>query len=143
MSPHFLLGSYDHNIDDKSRVIVPVRYRPALDTRFYLTKSLRASDKHLRLYPEVEYERLVAQLEGKARSNASLDWLLRDFHRYACEVEMDGQGRITIPPLHRQFANLGKRAVLVGRQTFAELWDAEAFEAGQRAAVGDLADYLD
>lgn len=143
MSPQFLLGSYDHNLDDKSRVIIPALYRTALGNRFYLTKSLRASEKHLSLYPEVEYVRLVTQLEGKARGNPKLDWLLRDFYRYALEVEMDSQGRITIPALHRQFAQLEKRVVFMGRQTHAELWNAETFEEGQRGADGDLADYLD
>lgn len=143
MSPQYLLGSFYHNLDDKSRVIIPAAYRPALGNKFYLTKSLRERDKHLRLYPEVEYERLISQLEAKARSNANLDWLLRDFHCFALEVEMDSQGRITIPALHRQYANIGKRAVLVGRQAYAELWNAESLEEGQRAAIGDLADYLD
>lgn len=142
MSPQFLLGSYDHNLDDKSRVIVPATYRPALGNKFYLTKSLRASEKHLSLYPEVEYEKLVTQLENKARTTRELQWPLRDFYRYALELEMDSQGRITVPGLHREFSGLRKRVVFVGRQTHAELWDADAFEEGQRHAVGDLADYL-
>ena len=142
MSPQFLLGSYDHNLDDKSRAIIPASYRPALGNKFYLTKSLRATEKHLSLYPEVEYEKLVTELEAAARKKRELQWPLRDFYRYALEVEMDTQGRITIPGLHREFAGCRKRVVFVGRQTHAELWDAEAFEEGQREAVGDLADYL-
>lgn len=142
MSPQFLLGSYDHNLDDKSRVIIPATYRPALGNHFYLTKSLRATDKHLSLFPEVEYEKLVTELETAARKHKELQWALRDFYRYALEVEMDSQGRITVPALHREFAGLRKRAVFVGRQTHAELWNAETFEEGQRSAVGDLADYL-
>lgn len=143
VSPQFLLGTYYHNLDDKSRVIVPATYRPALGNKFYLTKSLRARDKHLSLYPEVEYVGLVTKLEAKARGNANLDWLLRDFYSYALEAEMDSQGRIVIPAPHRDFARLVKRVVFMGRQTHAELWDAETFEEGQRGASGDLADYLD
>ena len=143
VSPQYLSGSFDHSLDEKNRVIVPAAYRPALGNKFYLTKSLLASEKHLSLYPEVEYEKLVTQLEGRIQKrDIKGQWLLRDFYRYSTEVEMDGQGRITIPPLHREHAGIRKRIVFVGRQCWAELWEADAWEAGLRAAEGDLADYI-
>lgn len=142
MSPQFLSGSFDHSLDEKYRVTVPAAYRPALGNKFYLTKSLMANEKHLCLYPEVEYEKLVTQLERIPRNQPEVQWLLRDFYRYSTEVEMDGQGRVTLPALHRDYASIRKRVVLVGRQAYAELWDADHFEAGQREAQGNLADYL-
>jgi len=142
MSPQFLSGSFDHSLDEKYRVIIPAAFRPALGNKFYLTKSLMATEKHLSLYPEVEYEKLVTQLERVPRNKPEVQWLLRDFYRYAHEVEMDAQGRITIPALHRDYASISKRVVFVGRQAYAELWNADSFEAGQRSAQGNLADYL-
>lgn len=143
MSPQFLSGSFDHSLDDKFRVIIPAAYRPALGNLFYLTKSLIAEDRHLSLYPEAHYEELVDKLEKRINpKDRAGQWRLRDFYRHAIVVEMDTQGRITIPPLHRECAGLRKRVVFVGRRSHAELWDAEVFEGGQRETQGDLADYL-
>lgn len=143
MSTQFLSGSFDHSLDDKNRVIVPAAYRPALGNTFYLTKSLIAADRHLSLYPEARYDELVDKLEKRIQAkDGKGQWGLRDFYRHAITVEMDAQGRITIPPIHREYAGLRKRVVFVGRRTHAELWDAEVFEEGQREAQGDLSDYL-
>ena len=43
----------------------------------------------------------------------------------ASDVEMDGAGRILLPPLLRQFAGLNKDVVLVGQGAKFELWDDE------------------
>jgi MraZ protein len=143
VSPQYLSGSFEHSLDDKNRVIIPSAYRPALGNKFYLTKSLTASEKHLSLYPEVEYEKLVTHIESRIpKRDVKGQWLLRDFYSYSTELEMDGQGRITVPTLQREYADIRKRVVFVGRQGWAELWDADTWEAGLRTAEGDLADYV-
>ena len=150
MSPQFLLGSYNHTVDDKYRVAVPAGYRPALGNKFYLTPSLSDDEKHLRLYSEVEYEKLISRLEdwdpasgkGIAPNDVKGQRLLRRFYTHSAVVETDSQGRVTLNAKLRELAGIGKHVVFVGRRTCAELWDAGVFEEDQRAAEGHLADYL-
>lgn len=42
---------------------------------------------------------------------------------YATDLEIDGHGRILIPPTHREFASLGRQAMLFGQGNKFELWD--------------------
>jgi len=150
VSPQFILGSFDHTVDDKNRVIIPAVYRPALGNKFYLTPSLTAQERHLRLYSEVEYEKLIERLEswepesgkGIAPNDVIGQRLLRRFYTHSATVEADTQNRIVIPARLRDLASIGKRVVFVGRRSYAELWDADVFEADQREAEGSLADYL-
>lgn len=143
MSPQFVLGSFDHTVDDKNRVIVPVVYRSALGSKFFITPSILDSEQHLRLYSEVEYEQLIARLEERIPPNDQRGQrLLRKFYTHTFSVETDAQGRIVLPGALRDLAAIGRRVKFVGRRRYAELWDADVYEAHQRPAEGSLADYL-
>jgi MraZ protein len=48
---------------------------------------------------------------------------------YAQEMEMDGAGRILLPPMLRKFAGLDKNVVLAGQVSRVELWNEERWEA--------------
>ena len=53
---------------------------------------------------------------------------LRVFLSGASDELPDKQGRITIPPILRQYAGLGDQLVVIGSGTRAEIWDASAWE---------------
>jgi MraZ protein len=42
---------------------------------------------------------------------------------YATEIEIDGHGRMLLPPELREFAALGRHAMLIGQGNRFELWD--------------------
>jgi MraZ protein len=42
---------------------------------------------------------------------------------HATELELDGQGRLLVPPELREFAGLTRHAMLVGQGNRLELWD--------------------
>jgi MraZ protein len=46
---------------------------------------------------------------------------------HATDVEIDGQGRVLVPPSLREYAALEKHAVLVGQGNKFELWDEDAW----------------
>ena len=47
----------------------------------------------------------------------------RQFLSKAMEVSLDKQGRILVPALHREMADLEKDVVFVGMMNRVELWD--------------------
>ena len=54
---------------------------------------------------------------------------------YASDLQLDGSGRILIPPALRDYAKLEKRAVLVGQGNKLELWSEELWQQECVAAL--------
>ncbi len=58
---------------------------------------------------------------------------VKDFRRFllssATECELDKQGRILIPPAHREHAAISKNVMVVGIIEKIEIWDVKTWEA--------------
>ncbi len=123
-------GSFEHTVDSKGRVSVPVKFRDIIADR-YEGKLVLAMDfdKCLTVYPLEEWE----QLEEKIKSLPMMKPEVKDFMRFffssATECELDRQGRILIPPSHRERAGINKNVILIGIMNKIEIWDAKAWEA--------------
>ena len=85
-----------------------------------------------------EFTRLTEQLRAApVTSKAARDYL-RVFLSGASDEVPDKQGRITIPPVLRDYAGLDRDCAVIGAGTRVEIWDAAAWAtylAGQRAGV--------
>lgn len=119
----YLTGSYQHNIDAKGRLTVPVKLREQLGDRFYVTQGL---DGCLFVYPEKEWEDFMEDICSKPISQAAV--LQRYFIANSSVVEPDSMGRILIPKNLRDFANLEKDSVFLGVGKRAEIWSAAKLE---------------
>jgi MraZ protein len=115
-----LIGQYQHNIDVKGRVIVPVKFREDLGDCFYVTKGL---DQCLFVLSPTEWQRLQAKVQAMPISKARS--LQRFFFSGAAEVETDKQGRILIPQHLREYAGLEKDVAFIGTSSRAEIWDLD------------------
>ena len=115
-----LIGQYQHNIDVKGRVIVPVKFREDLGTIFYITKGL---DGCLFVLPSSEWNHLQEKIQKMPISKSR--GLQRFFFSGAAEVEADKQGRILIPQQLREHAGLTKDVTFIGTSSRAEIWDSE------------------
>lgn len=117
-------GATKVTLDAKGRVVVPSRYRAALmqsaQGKLIFTVD---RDQCLLLYPLPEWE----QIESRLMSLPSMHVPTRNLQRlmvgHATDVELDGQGRVLVPPELREFAGLEQRAMLVGQRNRFELWD--------------------
>lgn len=114
-----LIGEYQHNIDQKGRVIVPAKFREDLGERFYVTKGL---DGCLFVLSPEEWARLQDKIKAMPISKAR--GLQRFFFSGAAEVEPDKQGRILIPQSLRDHAKLTKDVTVIGASSRAEIWDS-------------------
>lgn len=118
-----LIGQYQHNIDAKGRVFVPVKFREDLGEHFYVTKGL---DGCLFVLSHTEWQRLEKKVQEMPISKAR--GLQRFFFSGAAEVETDKQGRILIPQQLRDYAGLAKDVTFIGTSTRAEIWDTDAWD---------------
>ena len=86
-------------------------------------------DRCLTVYPLEEWERL----EEKIKTLSLMKQEVKDFRRFllssATECELDKQGRILIPPAHREHAAIAKNVMLVGIIEKIEIWDVKTWEA--------------
>lgn len=117
-----LLGEYRHNVDVKGRVSVPSKFREDLGQSFVVTKGL---DNCLFMYSKTEWETFENKLKQLPLTNQDARSFMRFFFAGATECEVDKQGRINIPQVLREYANITKDVVIVGVATRAEIWDSQ------------------
>jgi MraZ protein len=114
-------------LDTKGRFAVPGKHRIALtgaadggERTLIVTAD---PSRCLLVYPRATWEPIQARLMALSSFNDEIRGLQRLLVGHADEVDMDGAGRVLIPPALRQYAALEHRIVLVGQGNKFELWD--------------------
>ena len=117
-------GAAKVTLDDKGRMVFPTRYR-----EFALEKSQGRlvitvdRDQCLLIYPFPEWEQIERKLMSLPSLHAQARRLQRLMVGHATELQLDGHGRLLLPPELREFAHLGRHAMLIGQGNRCELWD--------------------
>ncbi len=118
------------SLDSKNRLVVPARYRDALlvngGGRVVITAD---PSQCLLLYPLPEWEPIEKKLSSLSDFNLHTRSLKQLLVGYAHDVDMDGAGRVLLPPMLRKFAELDKSVVMVGQGSKLELWNETRWEA--------------
>ena len=111
-------------LDAKGRMAMPTRYRDRLMSHCEGQLVVTVDRDHcLLLYPLPEWEELERKLVRLPSLNKQARRLQRLLIGHATELELDGNGRILLPPPLREFADLDKRIVLIGQGNKFEIWD--------------------
>lgn len=119
------MGEYNHTIDAKGRLIVPSKFRESLGDTFVVTKGL---DGCLFVYDNEEWTAFEEKLKSLPITNKEARQFVRFFLAGAAEVEVDKQGRILVPNILREFAQISKDVVLIGVASRIEIWSKERFD---------------
>jgi MraZ protein len=123
-------GSYEHTVDAKGRVSVPSKFRDIIADRYGGGLVMAMDfDQCLTVYPIEEWEKLEEKIKALPMMKQEVKDFMRFFFSSATECELDKQGRILIPPTHRERAGIAKNVMLVGIMNKIEIWDAKAWEA--------------
>ncbi len=120
------MGEYNHTIDTKGRLIVPAKFREELGESFVITKGL---DGCLCVYTNDEWTSFEGKLRALPFTNQNARKMTRFFMAGATTCEIDKQGRILIPGVLREFAELEKDVVLVGVASRVEIWSKAKWDA--------------
>ena len=121
-----LMGEYHHNIDEKSRLIIPAKFRSELGERFVITKGL---DKCLFVYSETEWNKLMQKVSSLQFTKKNVRAFERTFIGGDSLIEFDKQGRINITSPLVHYANIKKECVIIGVSERLEIWSKEEFES--------------
>ena len=92
-------------------------------------------DQCLLIYPLPEWEEIERKLMRLPTLNEHARRLQRLMVGYATDVELDGHGRLLLPPTLRGFAHLERNAMLIGQGNRFELWDEAALGRAPRAVA--------
>jgi MraZ protein len=133
------VGTFEHSLDDKGRVVLPSAFRPHLADKGYLSQF----DACLGLWTEDGFAAVAQRLTDKIRAGQASQEAMRAFAANAHEVRPDAQGRITIPQRLRDFARLDRDVVVIGTIDRIEIWDAQRWEERSGQADQSLAEVID
>jgi MraZ protein len=122
-------GCFEHTIDDKSRLSIPVKFREALETTFSAPLIVTRHKDCLVAYPTDEWRLLEAKMNGMPSFDPNVQAFRRFFYAPAQECPTDKAGRILVPPTLRAFAGLERDVVLAGMGKTFEVWSKERYDA--------------
>mgnify|MGYP001564170895 CR=1 FL=1 len=134
-------GEYRHTVDGKGRIAVPARFRSKLDGGAFVSRWI---DGCLGIFPRDVFEELAARVAAKPVTDAGARTFSRFVFSGAFEVELDGQGRVVVPPGLRDWAGLEGETVVVGSRDHIELWEPRKWAAYSEAMTSPdvLAEHL-
>jgi MraZ protein len=117
-------------LDSKGRMAVPTRHREQLARVCNGQMVVTVDRDHcLLLYPLPEWEEIERKIMKLSSFNKQTRKLQRLLVGHATECELDGNGRILLPPPLRDFAGLTREVVLTGQGNKFEIWDEAVWNA--------------
>ena len=120
----FFLGQFQHNLDDKGRLMIPARFREMLDGGAFVTQGF---DRCLMVMTGEYFRQVVADLNSTSLTDPNARILRRMILGNAFQVDIDKIGRVLVPQMLREFAGLDGEAIVVGQGEYFEVWSPAAW----------------
>lgn len=123
-----LRGSHLATVDEKGRMKIPADFLAELSKsgkKFYVTS---AKGDHARVYPMKVWEEIERKLAKLSSYEPKRRKFLQRTNYYGQVVEVDGQGRILIPPVLRESAEMKGEVLIQGQLTYLEIWNHARFQ---------------
>ena len=114
------LGQFQHNLDDKGRLMIPARFRELLEGGAYITQGF---DKCLMVMTEAYFKQVYERIEAMNLADPTARMLRRLILSNAYPVEGDRIGRILMPQNLRAFLGIENGELIVaGQGEYFEIW---------------------
>lgn len=135
-------GRYDHTIDARGRIVLPVLYRKVFEMhyqslRIYLT---RDNDRFLIVYPLQIWAQHEHEMIEHLRYSKSVKEQMFISSYFGLETALDSAGRLLIPKTFRDETSLHNEIVIIGKINHFEIWDRKRAEDYARALMKGDAD---
>jgi MraZ protein len=120
------LGQFQHNLDEKGRLMIPARYRELLAAGAYITQGF---DKCLMVMTDVNFGQVYERINAMNLADPTARLLRRLILSNAYAVEVDKVGRILVPQNLRQGIALENEAIVAGQGEYFEVWNPADWNA--------------
>lgn len=135
-----LMGEFHHNIDEKSRIIIPSKLRDELGDEIIVTRGL---DNCLFIYSKTEWANVVSKLKSLPFTKKDARNFNRMFLSGATSVSFDKQGRIKLSMPLTSYAELKKECVVIGVNDRLEIWSKEKWDNFMEVSKEEFSDLAD
>jgi MraZ protein len=128
-----LRGNYPAKVDEKGRVKIPAAYLEELreyGNKFYVTSE---NGDYVRVYPMKIWNEIEEKLARLSSHNRTKQKFLTRTNYYGQVVELDGQGRILIPGILRESAQMRGDVDVLGNLTYLQVWNHTRFLDNMKA----------
>ena len=137
-------GYYEHNLDDKGRLMIPSKLREGLSSgaSLYVIKGFEGC---LSIYNEVAFNDLCSKLKALAYEDKEARSYIRNVFSSVVQLNVDKLGRIQIPVLTLAKYNISRSVAVIGVGDHFEVWDLDSYkkyEESNSKSFEDVADKL-
>ncbi len=123
-----LRGNYRAKVDEKGRLKIPAQFKDELEQsygkQFYVTS---LDGRYVRIYPLDEWVKVEEKLQAASSFNNTRRKFLSRTNYYGQVVDMDNQGRVLIPSVLREAAEMKGDVDVLGNLTLLEVWNHDRF----------------
>jgi len=122
-----LRGNYPAKVDEKGRVKIPAAFLEELreyGNKFYVTSE---NGDYVRVYPMKIWNEIEEKLARLSSHNRTKQKFLTRTNYYGQVVELDGQGRILVPGILRESAQMRGDVDVLGNLTYLQVWNHTRF----------------
>jgi len=117
------VGTFEHTLDEKGRLVLPSKFRTHFVDRVYLSPGAGC----ISLRTPEQFNEMVTRTREQVRAGDVQPEVLRGLASISEEVRPDGQGRITLPARLQAFASLDRDVVLCGAIDWVEIWSSSVW----------------
>ena len=137
-------GSDPINMDAKGRMAIPTRYRALLSEicQGELVITIDMKSTCLTLSPLPEWKNFEAKVAALPALDDLGEMLSRFVIGQAKDIQLDANGRILIPSELREYAEIDKKLILVGRTQRLEIWAEDNWNAEREKSRQNYRDML-
>ena len=118
------VGQYQHNLDEKNRLIIPSKFRAKLGEKAIITVGF---DKCLAIYTQEEWTNLQSKLLSLNSNQSDTRKYIRFLVGSATECDCDSHGRVILPTNLLDYGNIKKELVVLGSLNHIEIWSKESW----------------
>ncbi|WP_445257483.1 division/cell wall cluster transcriptional repressor MraZ [Nocardioides aurantiacus] len=133
-------GTYTPKLDEKGRLFLPAKFREEMKEGLVIT---RGQDRSLDLRTRADFDVFTEKFKNASQTDARLRAYGRMLFALASEQVPDKQGRVSLTPELREYAGLGREAVVIGIYDRVEIWEPAAwsrYTADQEQAFANLSE---
>jgi MraZ protein len=122
-------GNHPTRVDEKGRLKVPAEFKRVIDEKYAQKFYITSLDGIVaQVYPFEEWERIEQKLAALSTYNPTKKKFLTRTNYYGQVVEMDGQGRLLVPQILREVAQIRGEVAVLGNLTYLEVRNLEALD---------------
>ena len=114
------LGQFQHNLDEKGRLMIPARYRELLAAGAFITQGF---DRCLMVMTDTYFAQVYDRINSMNLADPTARLLRRLILSNAYSVDVDKVGRILVPGNLRQVIALDGEAIVAGQGDYFEVWN--------------------